>query len=158
MIWVAVVAAAVATLGCALSSAPIPAPPSGGSVMVGPDTALDFQQHVGDFYGRLTKRRFNALETFNDAYLREHFRNEDGFFNYYASLATALQEAHFSKSRPTFVDIQEFLFETPNTVRVQVLYEGKDARPLRGAASVDLILLDTWELTDRGWWLVPGKL
>ena len=154
---VALAAAALLLLGCASPFAPIPVPP-GGSVAVEPMTALEFQRQAEDFYVRLIKRRFNALETFNDDFLREHFRRSDGFFDYYAGLATALQEAHFSKSRPTYVGVEEFLFETPNTVRVQVRYEGQDARPLRGLFKVDLILHDTWELVDRAWSITPGQL
>jgi len=157
VIRVALVVASLATLSCASPSAPIPALP-GGSVAVGPATALDFQQRAQDFYGQLIRRRFNALETFNDVFLREHFRDVDRFYDYYASLATALQEAHFSKSRPTFVGVEEFLFETPTTVRVQVRYRGQDARPLRGAFNVDLILRDTWERTEQEWWIMPSNL
>lgn len=150
-------AAAVGVLGCASASAPIPVPP-GGSIAVEALTALEFQRQAEDFYGRLIKRRFNALETFNDDFLRDHFRTPDGFFDYYAGLATALQEAHFSKSRPSYVGVEEFLFETPNTVRVQVRYQGQDSRPLRGLFKVDLILSDTWVLADRAWSITPGRL
>lgn len=154
---IAPVAAALFVLGCGSGLGPIPAPP-GGAVAVAPSMALEFQQRAENFYGQLVKRRFNALETFNDRYLREHFRDVDRFYDYYASLATALQEAHFSKSRPKFVGVEEFIFETPTTVRVQIRYEGQDNRPLRGAFNVDLVLRDTWERDGQEWWVVPGNL
>ena len=157
MIRVALAAAAVALLGCAAPSGPIPAPPE-GTVAVAPGTALSFQQRAEQFYVRLIQRRFNALETFNDPFLRGHFRSVDRFYDYYASLATALDEAHFSKSRPTFVGVEEFLFATPTKVRVKVRFQGQDGRPLRGASSVVLVLLDTWERAEQDWWLMPGNL
>ena len=51
----------------------IPAPP-GGSVSVPGETALILHGRVTTFYPRLIQRRFNTLETFNDAVLRAHFR------------------------------------------------------------------------------------
>jgi hypothetical protein len=144
-------------LGCGPSIGHI-APPESGSVAVGPGTALAFQARADAFYERLIRRRFNALETFNDPYLREHFRSVDRFFDYYASLATDLDDAHFQKSRPRKVRVQEFVFASPTEARVLVLFTGKDDRPLRGLADVGLLRLDRWERSEDRWWVTPGKL
>lgn len=141
---------------CASPRELLPAPPAGG-VAVEAETALAFQQRADDFYQHLVLRRFNTLETFNDPTLREHFRSLDLFFDYYADLAQALSDAHFEKSRPLSAVLEEFLFETPESVRVQVRFRGYDGRPLR-PGKVELIRRDRWELADGTWWLVPGKL
>jgi hypothetical protein len=152
----AMAAAALLALGCASSGGHIPAP-AAGTVAVGPATALAFHARAEAFYQRLIRRRFNALETFNDPFLREHFRSEDRFFDYYAALAQALDEADFEKSRPTRVEVEEFLFETPTSVRVQVRFKGEDDRPLRVDATY-LVRLDRWEHGEENWWITPGKL
>jgi len=148
-------AALLVALGCSTPSGHVPAPE--GSVAMGPRAVLEFHGRADAFYQRLIRRRFNALETFNDPFLRKHFRTTDGFFDYYAALATALDEANFKKSRPTSVTVEEFVFETPSSVRVQVRFLGKDDRPLR-PNDVDLVRLDLWERADEGWWVTPGKL
>ncbi len=142
--------------GCAGSGGRIPEPP-GGSVAVAPETALGFHERAVEFYGRLIQRRFNTLETFNDAVLRRHFRDDDGFFDYYAGLSDRLHEAYFEKSRPIDVSVEEFVFEEPRRVRVQVHFLGDDRRPLR-PNRVALIRQDRWELADGQWWVDPGKL
>jgi hypothetical protein len=128
-----------------------------GSVAVDADTAIEFDQRTEVFYQRLLLRRFNTLETFNDPVLREHFRTPDLFYDYYADLAQNLDEAHFEKSRPLGVEVQEFVFDSPEEARVQVRFVGDDGRPLR-PGKVALIRRDRWEKADGGWWLVPGKL
>ena len=152
----ALAAATLLALSCSSSGGHIPAPPA-GTVAVGPATALAFHARAEAFYQRLIRRRFNALETFNDPFLRQHFRSEDGFFDYYAALAQALDEADFEKSRPTLVEVEEFLFETPTSVRVQVRFKGEDDRPLRLDAAY-LVRLDRWERAEESWWITPGKL
>lgn len=142
--------------GCSSPPERVPAP-EGGSVTVGPAEALAFQTRAERFYQRLIQRRFNALETFNDPFLREHFRSVDRFFDYYASLATAFDEADFEKSRPRAVSVLEFVFESPTTVRVLVTFTGDDDRPLR-PTRVLLARFDRWERVDASWWVSPGKL
>ncbi|MDJ0849180.1 MAG: hypothetical protein QNK04_12455 [Myxococcota bacterium] len=142
--------------GCRSSVGHVP-PPEGGSVAVGPAEALAFQSRAESFYERLIQRRFNALETFNDPFLREHFQTVDRFFDYYASLATDFDEANFEKSRPSRVAVLEFVFEDPTTVRVLVTFTGDDDRPLRPNL-VHLVRLDRWERADATWWISPGKL
>ena len=142
------------SLGCA--SPRLPAP-EGGGMGVAPEVALDFHRRAKTFYARLLLRRFDTLETFNDPVLREHFASTDVFLDYYADLANALSEAHFQKSRPHDVEIQEFLFEDPDHVRVQVRFEGRDGRPLR-PDNTALVRRDRWVRADRTWWLVPSRI
>ena len=143
-------------LGCGGSRLAIPAGPM-GSVAVDADTAIAFQQRAEVFYLRLIQRRFNTLETFNDRVLREHFRNPESFFDYYANLAESFSAAHFEKSRPVSVAIHEFVFDDPDRVRVQIEFVGEDDRPLR-PNKVVLIRQDRWEQSAGNWWVAPGKL
>lgn len=143
-------------LGCGGPTGPIPLPPGTG-VSPGPDVALGFYSRADGFYRRLAKRRMNALDTFNDAFLREHFKSKNAFFDYYADLAYQLSLAHFEKSRPREVELQEFVFETETQAWVQVRFTGGDDRPLR-PDTTSLIRRDRWELADGTWWIVPGKL
>lgn len=131
--------------------------PEAGSTAVAPEVALDFHQRAGVFYHRLLLRRFDTLETFNDPVLREHFASVDVFLDYYAHLAYALSEAHFQKSRPDGVEIQEFLFEDPDHVRIQVRFVGRDGRPLRPDKTA-LVRRDRWVRADRTWWLLPDRI
>ena len=143
-------------IGCFSRFSPIPTPP-GGTVAVGPDTAFTFYERAEAFYERLIQRRFNALETFHDPHLRQHFRSEERFFDYYAELAQGLADAHFEKSRPTGFEVQEFVFESPSRVLVQIRFRGEDNRPLRPDKTL-LIRRDRWELSDDSWWISPGRL
>jgi hypothetical protein len=135
---------------------PVPEPP-GGSVAVDADTSLSFYLQANVFYTRLVQRRFNTLETFNDPVLRDPFHTENRFFDYYANLAESLHQAHFERSRPIEVDIQGFIFESSDRVRVQVRFVGEDNRPLR-PNKISLVRLDQWERADGRWWMTPGKL
>jgi hypothetical protein len=143
-------------LGCVGSSAGIALPPGTG-MAPDPEVVLGFYARAEAFYARLAKRRLNALETFNDAFLRQHFRSQDAFFDYYADLAYHLDQAHFEKSRPSGVEVEELVFETASLAWVQVRFRGADDRPLR-PDSTSLVRRDRWELGDGSWWLVPGKL
>jgi len=134
----------------------VPVPP-GGSVTVAPAASLAFYLHANAFYGGLAQRRFNTLETYNDPLLREQFRTENQFFDYYADLAQSLDDADFERARPIDVAIQDFLFESPSLVHVQVRFVGEDDRPLR-PNKTSLRRLDRWERVDGRWWLAPEKL
>jgi hypothetical protein len=153
---VAAVAIALCLAACAFRDGPVPEPP-GGSVAVGPDISLSFYLQANTFYDRLIQRRFNTLETFNDPVLRDQFRTENRFFDYYADLAQNLHDAHFERSRPIEAAIQGFVFESSQRVRVQVRFVGEDDRPLR-PNKVSLVRLDQWERADGRWWMTPGKL
>jgi hypothetical protein len=146
---------ALLALACA-SAGPIPEPP-GGSVAVDSDTALALHQGTEAFYGRLVLRRVNTLETFNDPVLRKFFRSDDLFFDYYAQLAESLSDAHFEKSRPFAVEVQEMIFEDAARARVQVLFRGYDSRPLR-PNRVSLVRRDQWQFEHEAWSITPGKL
>jgi hypothetical protein len=151
------VALAVALLCAACSTRGlIPEPPT-GSVPVSPDASLSFYVQAEAFYHRLIQRRFNTLETFNDPLLRDKFRTENRFFDYYADLADGLNVANFERSRPIRIDIQGFIFESPLLVRVQVRFVGEDDRPLR-PNKTSLVRLDRWERADGRWWVAPEKL
>jgi hypothetical protein len=149
-------AVALCLTACAFGRGPIPEP-AGGSVPVSPETSLSFYAQANAFYARLLQRRFNTLETFNDPLLREHFRTENRFFDYYADLAQSLYGANFERSRPIAVGVQGFIFETPFLVHVQVRFVGEDRRPLR-PDKIALVRLDRWERVDGRWWVTPEKL
>jgi hypothetical protein len=150
------VAVALCFAACSFRGGPIPEP-AGGSVPVSPETSLSFYTQASAFYARLLKRRFNTLETFNDPLLREHFRTENRFFDYYADLAQSFRAAYFERSRPERVSVQGFIFETPFLVHVQVRFVGADRRPLR-PDKIALVRLDRWERVDGRWWVTPEKL
>jgi len=141
---------------CASSSGHIPKPPS-GSVGVAGGYAIDFFQRAEKFYQTLILRRFNTLETFNNSVLRDHFQTPDAFFDYYADLAESLDDAHFDRSRPTGVEVEEFLFENRFIAQVQVRFVGENSLPLNPGKAV-LIRLDRWERINGRWWIAPGKL
>jgi len=126
-------------------------------VQVSPEASLNFYAHASEFYGHLIRRRFNTLETFNDPALRGQFQTENRFFDYYADLAQSFDYANFERSRPVSVDLQAYIFETPNVARVQVRFVGNDDRPLRPNRTA-LIRLDRWERFDGRWWMTPDKL
>ncbi|HEY5657069.1 MAG TPA: hypothetical protein VIY27_04705, partial [Myxococcota bacterium] len=131
--------------------------PAYGLEAVGAPSIRAFYQQATIFYAQLEGRRFNSLVTFRDPALRAFFRSEQAFSDYYADLAQALTDAHFDKSRPFGVRVEEFLFEDERTALVQVRFRGWDGRPLRPGAT-DLVRLDRWDWVDGTWWLHPGKL
>lgn len=148
-------ALSLAVAGCASARA-LDEPPGGGTA-VRPETALALLEQVEAFYGRLVQRRFNTLETFNDAVLREHFYTADLFFDYYADFAQSLADAHFEQSKPLSFDVEEFVFEEATRARVLVRIEGADGRPLRPGRSA-LFREDRWQRAEGRWWITPGKL
>jgi hypothetical protein len=149
----ALVALALAT---ACAGPPVLEAPHGG-VAVAPEQALALRHRVDGFYLRLAHRRFDTLETYNDFIMRDHFTSLDLFFDYYADVAEDLAEARFDRSRPTGVEVLEFLFEDAKTAQVLVRFVGDDGRPLR-PGSVELVRTDRWEFADGTWWLRPGKV
>ena len=141
--------------GCAARVSQIAPLPDGEPVRG--DDPLGFYQRADTFYQRLLKRRFNALETFNDPLLREHFATEGLFFDYYADFAQALADAHFRRSRPVAAKLQEFLYDGPDQIRVQVEFRGQDNRPMR-YGTVVLTRIDRWERSGGAWLVSPEKL
>lgn len=148
--------ALLSCLACASTSRHVPRPP-GGSVGVAGDWAIQFLERADTFYDHLIRRRFNTLETFNDRVLRDHFQTPDAFFDYYAELAQTLHEAHFERTRPLEIAIEEFLFENRFLAQVQVRFLGEDRRPLR-PGTTELIRLDRWERVEGQWWIRPSRL
>ncbi len=144
-------------LGVACASAGAIPAPEGGSLAVPAELAIALHQGTETFYGQLLQRRVNTLETFNDPVLRKYFRSEDLFFDYYAGLAQSLSDAHFEKSRPFAVEVQEMIFESEDLARVQVLFRGYDNRPLR-PNRVALVRRDQWRYEKDSWSITPGKL
>ena len=147
---------AVLVSACAGEPPSLPAPER-GAVAVAPEVALALRHRVEGFYLRLAHRRFDTLETYNDFIMRDHFASLDLFFDYYADLAEDLAGAQFDRSRPTDVEVLEFLFEDAKTAQVLVRFRGNDGRPLR-PGSVELVRIDRWELAEGTWWVRPGKL
>ncbi len=141
-------------LGCGRGMFHVPAQ---DSVQPPPEIVLGFHDRADAFYQRLILRRFNALETFKDPFLRQHFQTVDRFFDYYASLATEFDQANIEKSRPLRAQVQEFVFDSPTTARVLIRFEGDDDRPLR-PTTVSLVRVDRWERVEQSWWVSPGKL
>jgi hypothetical protein len=128
-----------------------------GAVAVAPEVALGLRRRVEGFYLRLAHRRFDTLETYNDFIMRDHFQSLDLFFDYYADLAEQLAKAQFDRTRPTDVEVLEFLFEDPKTALVLVRFRGEDGRPLR-PGTVVLVRSERWEWIEGSWWIRPGKL
>lgn len=109
------------------------------------------------FYERVTARRFNSLATYEDPALREFFRSQEAFSDYYAALAEALVRANFEYNRPTAVRLESMVRTGANRVEIRVYFRGENAKPLR-FWSTGLVRTDRWEFAAGRWWVVPGKL
>jgi hypothetical protein len=136
---------------------PGPAPDaSQGIELVGEGAVVEFYERASAFYGRLARRRFDSIETYQDEALRDFFRSEEAYADYYADLTGALVEAHFEKNRPIALEVLELRLEGPGRARVQTRITGADGRPLR-RGNVHLERTDRWERTDGTWRIEPGK-
>ena len=133
------------------------ADPSFGVEIVDGPAIVDFHQRASLFYGRLAQRRFNVIASFRDEVLREYFRTDRAFSDYYADFAQDLDDAHFERNVPTSLEVLEFRFEGPGDARVRVRIAGKNGKPLR-VGSVGVDREDRWERVGGTWWIVPGKL
>ncbi len=110
------------------------------------------------FYQRLTHRRVNSIATFHDPALREFFRTEEAFADYYADLVQDLGDEHFRANRPQQIDLVSLHVEQGAERAVAIVkFRGDSALPLR-FWSVDYSRRDVWELSQDRWWIVPGKL
>ncbi|MDG2335142.1 MAG: hypothetical protein P8Q97_13025 [Myxococcota bacterium] len=109
------------------------------------------------FYQRVEARRFDSLATFEDPALREFFRTERAFADYYAAFAEALTRARFESNRPTAVTLKSMDRTGPSTVSVRVLFRGENALPLRWW-STETVREDVWAFSQGRWWIVPGKV
>jgi hypothetical protein len=130
---------------------------SRGVEIVQTPSVVSFYEQASSFYGRLARRRFNTLDTYQDKQLRRFFRTEEAYADYYANLAHALGEAHFRRDKPLSVDVLGFDLEAPGRARVTTELVGKNGLPLR-FWNVRLRREDQWERIDGSWWIVPGKL
>jgi hypothetical protein len=128
-----------------------------GVEVVQAPSVVSFYESASAFYGRLARRRFNTLDTYQDKQLRRYFRTEESYADYYANLAHALGEAHFRRDKPLSVEVLEFAMEAPGRARVTARLVGKNGLPLR-FWDVSLRREDRWERIDGSWWIVPGKL
>lgn len=109
------------------------------------------------FYQRITARRFNSLATFEDPALREFFKTEAAFADYYAAFAEALENANFESVRPTAVRLVRIERSSPNAVTVFVRFRGENGLPLRWW-STHVSRQDQWEFSSGRWWVIPGKI
>lgn len=116
----------------------------------------DFHARALAFYERLSLRRVNSYGTYQDRVLREYFRDEAAFSDYYADLADDLDLAHFEQNRAFQVEVAEFVFDGPGRARVRVRLVGEDGKPLR-PFSTDVEREDRWERQSGRWWVVPGN-
>jgi len=157
----ALLAAALLTAsGCALPwrtpEGPQPDSSYGIEVAEGP-AIVDFHLRAASFYGRLAHRRFNVIATFRDEFLREFFRSDRAFSDYYADFARELDDAYFDRNRPGLLEVTEFSLHGPGEARVKIRIRGEDGRPLR-PGSATYHREDRWERVAGVWWIVPGKL
>jgi hypothetical protein len=117
---------------------------------------LEFHARASAFYGRLARRRFDSIETYQDEALRDFFGSEAAYADYYADLTSDLVEAHFAQNRPLSLEVVELRLEGPGRARVEARFVGEDGRPLR-PGTVRLDRSDRWERVDGSWRIVPGR-
>jgi hypothetical protein len=131
--------------------------PSYGFAVVSNEAVVEFYERAVFFYSRLARRRFNTLATFRDELLRDFFRSETAFSDYYADLADAMEVSHFEQNRPLSLDVVEFVVDGPGSARVTTRIVGENGLPLRfWKTRIDRV--DRWERVEGTWWIVPGKL
>ena len=153
--------AALLAVGCGLwpfsGDGPGPPPdPSKGIELVDDAAVFEFYERASAFYGRLARRRFDSIETFQDEALRDFFRSDVTYSDYYADLASALVEANFEKNRPLSLEVLELRLEGPGRGHVHTRIIGEDGRPLR-RGKVRLERHDRWEHVDGAWRIAPGR-
>jgi len=136
---------------------PLQGDPRYGIEVLDAGTVVEFYDRAQRFYGRLANRRFNVLATFRDETLREYFRSDRAFSDYYSDFAQDLDDQHFARNRPTELEVVEFLVDGPGQARVRIRLRGRDGRPLR-PWSVAATREDQWERLGGEWWVIPGKL
>jgi hypothetical protein len=130
--------------------------PEQGIELVEDPTVLEFYERASAFYGRLARRRFDSIETYQDEGLRGYFADEAAYADYYADLTGALVEAHFEKNRPLVLEVLELRLEGPGRARVITRIVGDDGRPLR-PGHVQIERNDRWERSEGVWRIEPGR-
>ncbi len=149
--------------GCALwpfggGRDPGPAADPRYGLEVADDAAVvQFYERAQAFYERFALRRVNTLATYRDEVLRDYFRSEGAFSDYYADLAQDLADAHFERNRPLRLEVVEFRLRGPGEAEVETRIVGDNGLPLRWW-STGLERTDRWERIQGQWWIVPGKL
>lgn len=128
-----------------------------GLVVAEADPVVDFYARAQAFYERLAQRRFNDITTYRDEQLRDYFRSEAAFSDYYAGLAQALVDGHFERNRPNRLRVVEFRLSGPGQAEVVTRMVGEDGRPLR-PGDIAIERVDRWERLQGRWWIIPGKL
>jgi len=119
--------------------------------------AVSFYTRAQAFYDRLAMRRFNDISTYRDEQLRDYFRSDGAFSDYYAGLAQALADAHFERNRPLSLEVVELRMLGPGEAEVVTRMVGENGLPLRPGKTT-LERVDRWERIQGRWWIVPGKL
>ncbi len=128
-----------------------------GLVVADTEFVISFHERAQAFYSQLAHRRFNDISTYRDEQLRDYFRSERAFSDYYAGLAQALADAHFERNRPLELDVVEFRVSGPGEAEVVTRMVGENGQPLRpGTTTIER--LDRWERLQGTWWIIPGKL
>ncbi len=128
-----------------------------GVAVADTEMVVAFYERAQAFYGRLAQRRFNDITTYRDEQLRDYFRSESSFSDYYAGMAQSLTDANFERNRPLSLDVVEFRVSGPGEAEVVTRLVGEDGRPLRrGTTAVERT--DRWERLQGTWWIIPGKL
>lgn len=123
-----------------------------------PSDGIDVVERLARvFYVRLINRRFNSIATYHDPALRELFRSDDAFADYFAAMAEALTVARFYALRPTSVELTRLEVLEPDVVLVTVRMTGRNSRPLRWW-KVAFERTDRWLVSDGRWFIIPGKL
>lgn len=159
---VALAALLAGASGCSLwpfgGGAEGPAPdPAYGVVEVDSEAITSFYERAASFYARIAGRRFNTLSTYRDEVLREYFRTESAFADYYADLAADMADAHFERNRPVLLEVVEMRLSGPGEAEVVARIVGEDGRPLRpGETRIERV--DRWERVGGSWWIVPARL
>jgi hypothetical protein len=109
--------------------------PESGAIAWRPSVALALRHRVEGFYLRLAHRRFDTLETYNDFIMRDHFAVARPVLRLLRRPRRDLAHAQFDRSRPTEVEVLEFLFEDAKTAQVLVRFRGDDGRRCAPARS-----------------------
>ena len=135
----------------------VAADPSYGVAEIDERAVVDFYGRAQSFYGQLALRRFNVLSTFRDEDLRDFFRNEVAFADYYADLAQDLTDANFERNRPLELEVVEFSVDGPGEATVFTKMVGENSLPLRWGMT-EMERVDRWERIDGTWWIIPAKL
>ena len=140
-----------------LASACLWAGAKGSIEVVRDPDVLEFAQRIELFYDELEGRSINVFHTFQDPVFRAFFLHEEGFVDYYASLASQLRAAHFRHGRPVRVEIREFRLGGPDRATVDVTFSGRHVRVLR-FWKIEVHRTDTWLRSGTTWVLSPKRL